>query len=317
MQVIDRETIRTALDKDSVIQCVREAFIGHAKGTISSPMPMHIEFESESKEYIGDCHVKAATSATYSYFAVKLASGFYKNPEQGLPVNNGLVLLLSSTTGQPIALLQDEGLLTSYRTAAAGAVAASLYDVQKNDVLGIYGTGHQAEQQALWISHHLNLNRIIIRGRSTEKTKILVSKLKSQGLDAYTVNTNQELCASSNILVTTTPARSPIISANDVSKPLHIIAMGSDIPGKQEIDAKILHSAVIIANDDIQQCLDHGETGTAVKAKFIADDKAQYLGNLLANKIQCSRNETSLVDLTGLGAQDLAIANLLAERIGL
>lgn len=317
MQIIDRETIRSALEKDSVIACAREAFIAHAKGEITSPMPMHLEFVSNKNEYIGDCHVKAANSPAYPYFAVKLASGFYKNPEQGLPVNNGLVLLLSSTTGQPIALLQDEGLLTSYRTAAAGAVAASLYNSEKNDVLGIYGTGHQAEQQALWISHHLQLKTVLIRGRSMDKAEVLANRLNTQGLTARVVNSTQALCAKSNILVTTTPVREPIIQSSDIDSSLHIIAMGSDIPGKQEIESKVLQRASCIANDDIAQCLDHGETGAAVRAGLISESSSQYLGSLLENNFKSERTEISLVDLTGLGAQDLAIANLLAERLNI
>ena len=186
MQVISRDAISKVLDKDSVISAVKKAFISHAKGEIKSPLPMHIEFNNSDGDNIGDCHVKAGTASHLPYFAVKLASGFYKNSELGFPVNQGLVLLLSATTGQPIALLQDEGLLTSSRTAAAGAIAASLQVNNSNDVLGIVGTGHQAEQQALWICHYLKLNKVLIFGRSVHKAKSMAEKLVTSGLNAST-----------------------------------------------------------------------------------------------------------------------------------
>jgi len=316
MQVISRDAISAVLDKDAIISVVRDAFINHAKGVIQSPLPMHIEFSNSVGEYIGDCHVKSATSPTLPYFAVKLASGFYNNPAVGLPVNNGLVMLLSNTTGQPIALLQDDGLLTSYRTAAAGALAASLPTTTNQDVLGIIGTGHQAEQQALWICHHLGLKSVGVFGRSIDKAQILSNKLNSNGLAAQAIATVAELCEISAIVVTTTPAREPIVMSSDIQKPIHIVAMGSDIPGKQELDSKILKRASYIVNDDIKQCKDHGETGSAIRSGLIDEDKATFLGRLLADNINFKRDVISVVDLTGLGAQDLAIANLVAEKIG-
>jgi len=317
MRVINRDTIAKVLDKDSVIKVVKEAFISHVKGEIKSPLPMHIEFNSKNGENIGDCHVKAANAIHLPYFAVKLASGFYQNPGLGLPVNQGLVLLLSATTGQPIALLQDEGLLTSSRTAAAGAIGASLRESSSSDVLGIVGTGHQAEQQALWVSYHLGLNKVVIFGRSVQKAQALVSKLNAENLRASVALDCAELCALSDIIVTSTPAREPIIKYSDVKKPIHIIAMGSDIPGKQEIESEILQKSRYIINDDVEQCLDHGETGCAVRANLILKSKAICLGNALADDLKISKDDISIVDLTGLGAQDLAIANLVAERLDL
>ncbi len=317
MQVINRESISTILDKDAVIDVVKEAFIAHAKGEINSPLPMHIEFKAPNDDYIGDCHVKAGNASHLPYFAVKLASGFYKNPDLGLPVNQGLVLLMSASTGQPVALLQDEGLLTSARTAAAGAIGAGLRASHHNDALGIIGTGHQAEQQAIWVSHHLKLNKLFVFGRSKEKAKLLANKLKAMDLNAVVADSVSELCSRSDMLITTTPAREAVIKSSDISKPIHIVAMGSDIPGKQELDSDILKRADIIVNDDIVQCLDHGETGCAVRAGLIENTKAISLGSALEDELQFSRDWISVVDLTGLGAQDLAIANLVAHKLGL
>ena len=80
-------------------------------------------FGAEHDAIVGDCHIKTASSTTLPFFCVKLATGFYNNPAQGLPVNNGLLMLLSSKTGQPVSLFRDGGHMTSVRTAAAGARA--------------------------------------------------------------------------------------------------------------------------------------------------------------------------------------------------
>jgi ornithine cyclodeaminase len=59
-----------------------------------------------------------------STFTIKIATGFWKNPERGLASSNGVVLVFSSETGELLTIFQDEGYLTDMRTAAAGAVAA-------------------------------------------------------------------------------------------------------------------------------------------------------------------------------------------------
>ena len=91
--------------------------------------------------------------------------------------------------------------------------------------------------------------------------------------------------------------------------------MGSDSPGKQELDPKILGRAAKIIVDDRQQCLDHGEFGAAVRAGIVMGDAALPLGEALAQSgsILTHPNEIHVTNLTGLGAQDLAIAAQVYE----
>src|SRR5207245_1389848 len=72
-------------------------------------------------------------------FTVKVASGSYANPERGLPVGSGIVLVFDSTTGFPRAVLFDNGYLTDLRTGAAGALAADLLARREVDRVGIIG----------------------------------------------------------------------------------------------------------------------------------------------------------------------------------
>src|SRR5207247_10083667 len=60
------------------------------------------------------------------FFTIKVASGSYANPDRGLPVGSGIVLVFDSMTGFPRAVLFDNGYLTDLRTGAAGALATDL-----------------------------------------------------------------------------------------------------------------------------------------------------------------------------------------------
>lgn len=302
-------------DKPAVLAAVKHAFIDYAQGKITLPKPVQMLFGVTEDAIAGDCHIKTASSEALPYFCIKVATGFYGNSAKGVPVNNGLVMLMSSETGQPLALFQDQGHLTSIRTAAAGALAASLLGEDNPKTLGVMGTGHQAELQARWISQSHAISNICIWGRSQARAEELKERLADIGIPVETSVSISELCAQSRIIVTTTPSISPLVFEADIQPGHHIIAMGSDSPGKTELDPEILKRADIIITDDHAQCLHHGEFGQAVKAGLIKDSKDISFGESLKNPTALALDETSLsvVDLTGLGAQDLAIASMVYD----
>lgn len=317
MQVINLDQIKTVLDKPAIIDAVRQGLISHDRGDITSPMPMALLFKSDEHTITGDCHVKAASSDRYPYFCVKVATGFYNNPERGLDANNGLVMLLSAETGEPLVLFLDEGYLTEARTAAAGALAASLAAGNSPKRLGVIGTGAQAELQSRWISSHIEVSEITVFGRSVDKADALAQRIKDIGVVVRVAETTTGLSEQSDIIVTTTTATAPVLMSSDIRPGHHIVAMGTDCLGKNEIDSNILARADVIVTDDHDQCLDHSEFGLAVRAGLINEKQDFSLGALLADptKSGIRPDSVSIVDLTGLGAQDLAAASLIYERL--
>lgn len=318
MRLIPLDQIKPIVeDKQAVLEAVRQGFVQHAQGRITLPTPIQMLFGVSEDTIAGDCHIKTASSEDFPYFCIKVATGFYANPTKGLPVNNGLVMLMSSETGKPLALFQDDGYLTSIRTAAAGALAASISDTGKPRTLGIIGTGHQAQLQARWISAANPIANIIIWGRSAAKAAALKGELENLGISIAIASSISNLCEDSDVIVTTTPSQSPLVFAADLRPGHHIIAMGSDSPGKIELEPAVLERADAIIADDHDQCLHHGEFGQAVRAGLIKDTKDMSLGDILHNPSLLSLNQKSIsvVDLTGLGAQDLAIAAMVYDKI--
>lgn len=164
MRIITLSEIRSIIDEKSIIQAVRTSLVDHYKGVIKSPDPLQMTFGQDQNKLSGDCHVKSAYSLLHPYFCIKVATGFYKNSERGLPVNNGLLMLFCAQTGEPVVMFRDQGYLTSIRTAAAGALAAGLAAGHGSKRLGIVGTGHQAELQARWINAYMDIEHIQFLG---------------------------------------------------------------------------------------------------------------------------------------------------------
>ena len=95
----------------------------------------------------------------------------------------------------------------------------------------------------------------------------------------------------------------------------HITAMGSDIPGKQELDSLILKQATIIACDSKSQCIDHGETHYAIKEGLINESSVCELGEVLMNSRQRANDDITVADLTGIATQDIKISMFVLGQL--
>ena len=318
MRIVPLADIQAVITPEAAVEAVKAGFVAHARGLVDCPEPMQIVFRDDRSEQHGECHVKSATWSGRPYVAVKIASGSYRNAARGLPGAGGMIVLIASDTGLPEAILQDDCWLTNVRTAAAGALAAGLKPVSKDATLGVIGTGTQAEMQATMISAHLGLGSVCVWGRNPAKAAALCDRLRDGGLAAIAMDTVREVCHASAILVTTTPVTKPVVQLEDVPETLHIVAVGADTPGKTELDPRILGRAHTIVTDAHQECLSNSDFGAAVRAGEVAEDSDRSFGDMLALAEPdpgMAQNGISVVDLTGMGVQDLAIAMLTLREL--
>ena len=311
MKIISLEQIRAALDVDAAIEAVADGFRAHSSGTVQLSAVGHLAFP----DVHGDCHIKAATIAGSSVFAVKVATGFYNNAARGLPTSNGFVAVLDTHTGAPLALLMDEGWLTDMRTAMAGAVAARRIAPARSGPVGVVGTGIQAGMQARMIARATGRREILIWGRSHEKAVMLADSLTHDGFSTAVADDLHQLCAASAIIVTTTPSREPLITTQMLPRGCRVIAVGADAPGKVELEAAVLGAADLVVVDSVEQCVSHGETSWAVAAGLLDVAQLVQLGHLISDDRIIGPNDTVIVDLTGLGVQDLQIARCVWDRL--
>jgi ornithine cyclodeaminase len=116
--------------------------------------------------------------------------------------------------------------------------------------------------------------------------------------------------AESQLVVTTTPARAPVLEADWLHPGLHVTAMGSDQSGKNEIEARALVEADLYVADHAGQCARLGELRAAERAGLWTRGLPPELGQIVtgAQPGRISDAQVTICDLTGTGAQDTAIA---------
>lgn len=313
--ILQEAEVRACVAMDAAaLAAVESAFARMARGEADVPPPMDIAVPERD----GEVHVKSAYLRGLPGFAVKIASGFWRNAAEGLPVSSGMMVLLDAKRGAPLALLLDNGYLTEVRTALAGALAAKYLARETVRTVGVIGAGMQARMQVEALRLVRRFDRVVVWSRTAERAQSYAQEMCGKlGVEVTAAASAAEAARQSDVVITATPARAPLLMAADAHPGLLIIAMGSDGPGKQELDPQVLARADLIACDRVSQCQRLGELQHAAVAgidpgKLPVVELSEIVAGMRRGRT--SEQQFIVADLTGVGVQDTAIAVLAYEK---
>ena len=315
MRIVPEEVLREMVKEPEALAAVERAFAALARDEVVQPPPIGLEIE----EARGEVHVKGAYLVGSPVFAIKVASGLYNNVSLGLPTGSGLILVFDAGTGQPAALLQDNAYLTDLRTGAAGALAAKHLAPEVVGSVGVIGAGVQARFQMRAISQVLEWKEARVWSPIPEEVERYREEMTATLGDRFVgVASPQEAVEGCDLVVTVTPSREPLLERAWMKPSSTVIAVGSDGPEKQELSADLVAAADKIVVDRLDQCVRLGEVHHAVAAGLLtpADIHAE-LGDIVVGRKPGREGEEMIVcDLTGVGAQDAAIAEAALQAVG-
>jgi ornithine cyclodeaminase len=313
MRIITLAEIRDALEGVDVVPGIESAFVAYSTGKAVVP-PVGELLIPESQ---GDVHIKYGYIVGEPYYVIKVASGFYANPDRGLPSSNGLMLVFSRTTGELAAVLLDEGHLTDLRTGAAGAVAAKHLAPRTVRRIGIVGSGTQARYQLRMLRPVLACRAVLAWGRHPERLERYRQEMTAEGFAVATTTDVREVMATCDLIVTCTASRAPLLLRDELRPGTHITAVGADSFGKQELDPLILRRAEVVVADSLSQCLERGEIAHAVRSRCVRPDDVVELGAVIAGTApgRVSEADITVADLTGVAVQDIEIARTVLDAI--
>jgi len=319
VRILREADVRASLDMASCIEACDSAFAAYSRGGASLPGVIALNVPERQ----GEIHVKAGHLHGAPYYAVKVASGFPRNVELGLPASDGMVIVFDSETGEPAAFLLDGGYLTSVRTGAAGGVAAKYLAPEQVWNVAVIGTGDQARYQldALAIVRP-GFTHVSVWGRHPDRAAVLVEELPNRpGLPegcAYEVAVSVDAALhDADVVITCTGSQSALVRGEWLKLGAHVTAVGSDAPDKQELDPSLPARADLLVVDSRRQASEIGELHHALAAGLIDERKAVELGEICARTHpgRTSASQLTVCDLTGVGVQDVAAANVVMANV--
>jgi ornithine cyclodeaminase len=297
-RLLRAEDVRALITPADALDAVRSAFVRLEQGAATVPEIMDFVFPG------GEAHVKGAWLHGDRFWSVKAASGF-----AGVG-SSGVSLVLSASDGRLAAVVTDGGLLTELRTAAAGALAASLLALPSLEQVCVVGAGGQARFQIEALLGVRPASRVVVWARRAEQAAACAAELSSR-VDAVAVSDLEPAVRESSLIVTVTSAREPLVRSGWLSPGAHLTAVGSDLPGKQEVEAGVLGAADLVVADHPPVAAVNGELQHALAAGVLRLSDVVALGSLPRRR---SETDVTVCDLVGIGVQDAAIAGLLVSR---
>jgi ornithine cyclodeaminase len=305
--------IKDVLKSLQPIQEIEEGFVAYSEGKAVIPPVGEMIF----KKPPGDTHIKYGYLLDDDYFVIKIASGFFESPSSNRYTSDGLILLFKKGTGELVCALLDECYLTNVRTAAAGAVSAKYLAPKNIECIGVIGAGTQGRMQVEYLAPVIDCKEVMVWGMNQNELDDYKKDMEPLGYRVKTTLNTEDIAAHCNLIVTATPSKSPLLSADDVRTGTHITAMGSDTPEKNELDPKILQKADIVVADSISQCLLRGEIHQALKAGVLEKERIVELGNLIVRPElrRISEEQITIADLTGVAVQDIQIAKAVYHAL--
>jgi ornithine cyclodeaminase len=226
-----------------------------------------------------------------------------------------MMLVFRQDTGEPEAVLLDEGHLTDVRTAVAGAIGARHLAPTEVERIGVLGVGTQARLQVQQLAPLFESREVLAWGRDPVRVDEYARDMAVAGFEVTGVAAPAEVAAACELIVTTTPSTQPLLTAADILPGTHISAIGSDTTEKQELAADVLALADVVVADSLEQCRTRGEISRAIAAGAIDATKAIELGALLAGEAtgRATDDQVTVFDSTGVAVQDIAIATAVVE----
>ncbi len=295
------------------IAAVERGFRALAAGEADLPDPLVAELRDRHAEV----HVKGALLRGDRYMVLKVATGFYRNRERGLPSGDGLFLLLDAETGRPAWLLEEHGYLTDLRTAAAIALTLKYLAPREVTEALLVGAGAVGRLAAFAIVAERPITRLTIWNRSPDRAAALARELAGVVETRVAGALDPEVRAH-RIIVTATASTAPLIFAAAVHPGTHVTSAGTGSPEKVELEPALLARADKLVADRVAQTERYGNLRHAIAAGAMGADRVYAeLGELALGRRpgREREDEITVADLTGVGVQDAAIAQAVVAAI--
>ena len=307
LRILNRREIEQILSMPEVIRLVEKAFDERGRNQVQMPPKSYLYFP----RFNGDIRVMPAYLEGLNETGVKIVNAHLDNRSKyGLPTVLASIMLFNSETGAPISLM-DGTHITAMRTAAASAVAAKYLARKDSKILAVVGAGYQSFRQVEAVREILKLESVKIFDIDSDKAEKLAASLHEKfGVDAKNFASAEETVRGSDVLVTVTPSRKPIVMSEWVTEGMHISAVGADAPGKEELEPELLKRAMIVI-DDWEQGSHGGEinvplsNGVIRKSDIYAEISEIVTG---VKPGRTSDKEITVFDTTGLAIQDVITA---------
>jgi ornithine cyclodeaminase/alanine dehydrogenase-like protein (mu-crystallin family) len=302
-----------------VVAVMRQALAAHASGEAYQPLRTMIKPPgAEGLMALMPCYVpppagepgsepgEPTAEPGYGLKAICISPG---NPALGQDSHQGVVLVSSARTGEPLALANGSA-LTEIRTAAVSALATSLLARPDATEVAVIGTGVQARAHIQALAACRELTGIRVAGHEPSRARRFAADVA--GLVTVPVAASDSVAgalAGAGSVVTATTSAAPVLRRDWLAPGTHINAVGACLPAAREIDAATMAAAALFVDSRESALNEAGDVLLAMADGAIgaADIRAE-LGEVITGAALGREDDQqiTLFESLGLAVEDFA-----------
>jgi ornithine cyclodeaminase/alanine dehydrogenase-like protein (mu-crystallin family) len=302
---ITEDQVLAALPISAAIEAVERAFRQLADGAAINHPRRRVILPTGSV-----LHYMAA--ATPDYFGLKAYS---TNPRSGAHFT---VLLYRASDGIPVAEIEANH-LGQIRTGAASGVATRYLARENSSVLGVIGSGFQAETQVAAVAAVCSIRLVRVWSRSPERRQEFARKIAKQTqFEVQVTDSARDAVAEADVIVTAASAKDPVLEAGWIPAGAHINAVGSNRIDRRELPGDLIYlKANLVTVDSVEQS--HVESGDLMMP-LMENPELHYNAVELCDVIagrkpgRAHDKEITIFKSNGLAVEDVAVAGYIAEH---
>ena len=304
---LSKSDIARHLVMEELINEMEQGFLAFSSGGVEVPQRIRLTtIDGGGYAAFMPCYVPGQG------LGIKINTNFRENAGHGLPRILGLLVLLDTVTGMPLAIM-DSTAITAYRTAAVSGLAMRRLARENAKVLGILGSG------VLSIPHMLAATAVrpirtirVYSPHLSERQNDFALAARAAGIATVDIVASAEQAvADADILVTCTTSGNPVFDGRWLQSDACVIAVGNATPNTRELDTTTVVRSQVIC-DSWRTCIvEAGDLLIPIKEGSIADSHIKHdLGDVL-NQDQRRAQGLAPVLFKSVG---LAFEDIIAAR---
>lgn len=311
MHHLDGDSVRKLLNFKLSLQLSEEAFRLHSSGEVEQPLRTIVRGNENELMGVMPAYIK---SGPYQGFGLKSVVVRLGAEVRG-PSHMGSVLIYDEAGASPIVAV-DAGTITEIRTAAASAHATRMLAPTDASRVAILGTGLQARTHLLAMQAVRPVRHVSIWGRSEAACQAFVAWCKHHcDLPVSICATVAEAVHDSDIICTTTAARSPILARTDLPERCHVNAIGSSALGFQELHEDVYQGSALFTDCNRSVFAASECVIKAVRKGLLSGQGAgTEIGTLSVDDMPARDRGVTIFKSVGLAVQDLVFSREAIRR---
>lgn len=308
---IDSGFIESHTDFKSLIGKLKNGF---ASSTIKTPQRHHHDYANPQETKNSTLLIMPAWSPGKD-LGVKIITVSPENGKYDLPSINGTYIYFDAHKGLPKAILEAKA-LTSKRTAATSALAASYLAKENASSLLMIGTGVLAKELILAHSSVRPIEKVFVWGRNSDKAKAVCKSLINESFDIQPVENIEDIIEKVDIISAATLSKSPLIMGKYLQNGQHIDLVGAFKKDMREADDEAIKRSNIFI-DTYGGMNESGDIYIPLQSEILKENQIKAdLFELCGHKKngRTSSEEITLFKSVGHALEDLVAAKYYHDQ---